>query len=264
MVRREVETGGRRRKSRGALTSRPEVERLLDAARAPASPRELAGEHAAVDLFARARLVNFATPEGNEMQVARSARTGLKAAVAAAGAVGLLSTGVAFAASGGHAPWSHAQAGSDSSTHAVDPTHPTGTPSDDASHSAGPNAHGFVGLCHAYLSGNKTTHGEALRSPAFTALVTAAGGADGVATYCETVTAAQPGTDPARPSHPAHPTHPAKPTQAASPTHPTHPAKPAEAASPTKPAHPTHPLKPTQADEPSQKPSKKPHPSTAG
>ena len=42
MVRRGVEAGGRRRKSRDALTSRPEIERLLDAASAPASPRELA------------------------------------------------------------------------------------------------------------------------------------------------------------------------------------------------------------------------------
>jgi hypothetical protein len=250
MVRRDVETVRRRRKSRDALTSRPEVGRLLDAASAPASPRELAGEHAAADLFHRARLVDFATLEGNEMRVARSARTGLKAAVAAAGAVGRLSTGVAVAASGGHAPWSNAQAGSDSSTHAVDPTHPSGAPSDDASDSTGPDAHGFVGLCHAYLSGNKTTHGKALESPAFTALVTAAGGVDGVTTYCGTVTAAQPGTDPAdHPSHPAHPTHPAKPTQAASPTHP---AKPTQAASPTHPAHPTHPAEPTQAVSPTK------------
>ena len=54
MVRRDVEAGGRRRKSRDALTSRPEIERLLDAARAPASPRELAGEQAAVAVFAAA------------------------------------------------------------------------------------------------------------------------------------------------------------------------------------------------------------------
>ena len=60
MVRRDVEAGGRRRKSRDALTSHPEIERLLRAASAPASPRELAGEHAAVDLFARARLVREA------------------------------------------------------------------------------------------------------------------------------------------------------------------------------------------------------------
>ena len=178
------------------------------------------------------------------MTVSRSARTGLKAAMAAAGAVGLLSTGVAFAASG-HAPWSAAPAASDASTHAVDPTHPTHPthstdPSDDPSDdsgTAGPDAHAFGGLCRAYEAGNKADHGRALQSPAFTALVTAAGGADNVATYCATV--------PHGPS--GHPTHPSKPTQAA---HPTHPGKPSEAASPTHPAQPTPPAKPSQAASP--------------
>jgi hypothetical protein len=56
-VRRDVEAGGCRRKSRDALTSRPWIERLLDAVRVSGRPRELAGEHAAVDLFARAHLL---------------------------------------------------------------------------------------------------------------------------------------------------------------------------------------------------------------
>src|SRR5215510_6731961 len=101
MARRDVEAGGRRRKSRDALTSRPETERLLNAASAPASPRELAGEHAAVDLFARARLARAAAAAEPP---SRSPRTGLKAAAASVAAVVAMSSGVAFAATG-HVPF---------------------------------------------------------------------------------------------------------------------------------------------------------------
>src|SRR4051794_31658272 len=146
MERRGLESRRRRRESRDALTSRPQIERLLDAARAPAGPNELAGEHAAANLFARARLVSSTTTPRDETNVKRSTRTGLKAAVAAAGAVGLLSTGAAFAASG-HAPWSDLSGAPASSTRAGDPrdasesghpTHATGAgdpssePSDDS------------------------------------------------------------------------------------------------------------------------------------
>src|SRR5215212_3258757 len=264
MERREVEAGGRRRKSRDALTSRPRIERLLDAAGAPAVPRELAGEHAAVDLFARARLMSSTTPPRDETSVTRSARTGLKAAVAAAAAVGLLSTGAAFAASG-HAPWSKPSAAPASSTQTTDtadpsdPTQPTDPgdpssgPSEDSSQNSsqgtGPNAHAFGGLCRAYTSGNKAEQGQALESPAFAALVAAAGGADNVATYCGTVTSGPSGS---------HPTHPAHPTQAVTPTHPTHPAHPTQGASPTHPAHPTQAATPTQ--KPTDKPSHTPDP----
>ena len=263
MERRDVEPGGRRRGSRDALTSRPHVERLLDAARAPASPGELAGEHAAVDLFARARLVSSTWPARDETSVTRSARTGLKAAVAAAAAVGFLSTGVAFAASG-HAPWSNLSGAPASSTRAADPSDraeptqashpgdPSSGPSDDASQSTGPNAHAFGGLCRAYSSGNKAEHGQALQSPAFTALVAAAGGADNVATYCGTVTSGPSGS---------HPTHPAHPTHAATPTHPTHPAHPTTGTTPTHPAHPAHPTRAATPTEQAQdRSSHTPHP----
>ena len=57
-VRRDVEAGDRRRKSRNALTLRPEIECLLKAMRKPVGSRELADERVAVDLFTRARLVS--------------------------------------------------------------------------------------------------------------------------------------------------------------------------------------------------------------
>jgi hypothetical protein len=199
------------------------------------------------------------------MPVTRSARTGVKAAVAAAGAVALLSTGVAFAATG-HSPLAGL---SGASTQAADPshpahpthptrpahpTHPAGGPSDDSSHATGPGTHAFKGLCTAYAAGNKAEHGKAWASPAFTALVTAAGGTDNVATFCATVSdpasteaADDEATDPAdvAPTHPAHPVKPTHPTHPAKPTHPTHPVKPTQ---PTHPTHPTHPTKPTKPE----------------
>jgi hypothetical protein len=48
------------------------------------------------------------------------------------------------------------------------------------------------GLCQAYSSGVADAHGKALDNPAFTALATAAGGADKVAAYCEARLAANP------------------------------------------------------------------------
>ena len=129
------------------------------------------------------------------------------------------------------------------------------------SHATGPNTHAFKGLCTAYAAGNKAEHGKAWASPAFTALVTAAGGTDNVATFCATVSdpvsdpasteaadddATEPAdvapTHPAKPTHPTHPVKPAHPTHPAKPTHPTHPVKPVH------PTHPTHPTKPTKPE----------------
>lgn len=54
----------------------------------------------------------------------------------------------------------------------------------DASH-----APSLVGLCHAYSSGNKAEHGKALDNPAFTVLITTAGGRDKVDAFCTTLLA---------------------------------------------------------------------------
>jgi hypothetical protein len=51
----------------------------------------------------------------------------------------------------------------------------------DASHAPSPS---LVGLCHAYSSGNKADHGKALDNPAFTVLITTAGGRDKVDAFC--------------------------------------------------------------------------------
>jgi hypothetical protein len=260
-VRRDVEAGGRRRKSRDALTSRPEVERLLIAASAPASPRELAGEHAAVELFHRAHRETTPSPRSDRVSPAPSARTGLKAALASAGAVALLSSGVAMAASG-HAPWSPgtaAHAGAARSSHAADPSHPadpthpahpSGRPSNGVSAENGPNVHAFGGLCRAYTSGNKSEHGKALESRAFRALITAAGGTDNVPAFCGTLTTGPSGSHSSHPTQPSHPSQPASPTHPVHPTHPSHPSHPTQGASPAHPTHPSHPSHPTQGSSP--------------
>ncbi|MEU0536970.1 hypothetical protein [Amycolatopsis tolypomycina] len=88
-----------------------------------------------------------------------------------------------------------------------------------------------MGLCHAYSAGDKTEHGKALESPAFTALITAAGDKAKVDGYCDVLLKAE-ATKPAHPTGaPAdpgnsdngkdHPT-PAHPTGAPS-THPSGP-----------------------------------------
>jgi hypothetical protein len=92
-------------------------------------------------------------------------------------------------------------------------------------------------LCHAYRAGAKAEHGKALESPAFTALVTAAGGKSEVDGYCEGLTEASPpshatGSSAAHPSagrpdkgkdHPTGrpDTHPAGPPKSHPPGRPT-------------------------------------------
>jgi hypothetical protein len=202
----------------------------------------------------------------------RTAHTGLKAALASAAAVALLSTGAAFAASG-HAPWARTPAAATAATsdHAM-PSHPVlpshSVPTDDPSEGAGdtgdgPDAHALWGLCTAYQAGAKADHGAALSSPAFVALAQAAGGADHVADFCATLP--KPGSDRAHPTHPAHPSDgatPTRPTQAASPTHPASPSHPAPT-HPSSPDHPdssSHPVSSSHPTAPASHPSAHTHP----
>lgn len=255
--------GARSRTHRGALTSRPRVERLLDAARAPASPRELAREDAAVDFFHRARLARDVPITA---ATSRSARTGLKAAGAAVAAVFAMSSGVSFAATG-HVPFAG------SLQHVVEQVTGRGAAVDAGSRSGdhatsghddsptGPRAQALPALCHAYQRGHQDGHGQALQTWPFQMLVSAAGGPDQVATYCASLPTRGlvPGSDHTRPPRPSHPTQgPTQPTGAPS-THPTKPADPTTPAQPTQPAIPTTPTLPTNSPHPT--PTPKPHPS---
>src|SRR4051794_22187704 len=118
---RKSSASGRRMPTSGPAVPSPRVDRLLDSLRAPATSRELAREDHAVADFHHARLDTSPT-RSHEMS---PARTGLKAALASAAAVALLSTGAAFAASG-HAPWAHAPVSvAGASADHSKPTHPT-------------------------------------------------------------------------------------------------------------------------------------------
>jgi hypothetical protein len=235
----------------GGRSAPPRVDRLLESARAPGTSRELASEDDAARLFHRAHLERVHTTREESFISKPSARAGVKAAVASAGVVALMSTGVAFAASG-HAPWSGAAAHRPTAipSHSHPTAHPSQTAGGDASESADtsapdsgpsatPDAHAYPGLCRAYAAGQKTHHGNSLSSPAFAALVAAAGGPDAVPGFCASLA-----PQPSHPTHPTHPTHPAMPSQAA--THPvgptTHPVAPTTHAVPTHPtAAPSHP-----------------------
>src|SRR3954449_5624918 len=166
---------------RGTPTN-PQVDRLLDAARATGTPRELAHEDETVMLFHRARPTRAAAG-GAETEAARPTRRGLQALVATGGVVAVMSSGIAFAASG-HAPWSHSPAPSASAArHGTVTSHDSPSSPDSTAPSSGAptehaaRTHGLRGLCHAYAAGNKAEQGRALASPAFAGLVAAAGGA---------------------------------------------------------------------------------------
>jgi hypothetical protein len=125
----------------------------------------------------------------------------LKAAAIAALAVG--AGGVALAASNGALPGPFG--GHTSSTASPGPG---GSQGPDNGHGNAAPSPSMVGLCQAFRAGAGSEHGKALDSPAFQALITAAGGKDKVDAFCSDIL----GT-PAPTGHPAgagddHPTGP--------------------------------------------------------
>ncbi|MEV4639694.1 hypothetical protein AB0J80_20285 [Actinoplanes sp. NPDC049548] len=202
---------------------------LLDAAKAPASPRELAGERAAVAAFVAAyRDAERTSPAGG-----RRARISLPARAAvvkvAAGLAVLAGGGVALAAETGHLPagaqhQAHrlfsavgvpAPAPRTSSAHPAHRTSATPSPTVSArpapgsSATSGPAAAppGVRGLCKAWAA-QQEPHGKAMKAASRKALAAAAGGADRVADFC----AAQLGTPSTTPAPGAKPGHTGKPT----------------------------------------------------
>ncbi|HTI23451.1 MAG TPA: hypothetical protein VL652_20820 [Kutzneria sp.] len=166
---------------------------LLAVAAAPAKDSELAGEHAAVAAFRAARLTTAAQPQRPLLAKLLSAKLAAVVAVLAV-AIG----GVATAAVIGYLPGplggnSHVapSRSSDPTPSAVAPpptTHPTTTEHRDdngaAATSSGTPSPSLTGLCNAFTAGAGSDHGKALDNPAFSALITAAGGRDQVDAYC--------------------------------------------------------------------------------
>ncbi|MFI7677984.1 hypothetical protein [Actinophytocola sp. NPDC049390] len=156
---------------------------VLRAAAAPAHVGELAGESAAVAAFREA--ANAPAPHRSVFRRSVAKALTIKAVlvVAVAG-----STGVVLAASEGAlpVPWSNVPADAPGTTTPV-PNAPIGRVSDDRPSPATPDP-AIVGLCEAYTAGED----KDLDTPAFQALVDAAGGEDEVAEYCEIVETTAP------------------------------------------------------------------------
>jgi hypothetical protein len=172
----------------GHPTARRDSRRLaerLSAASAVAFPGELAGEHAAVAAFLAAAEMSF-TPQSGRRSMIKSTLVAklltLKAAAVALAAVS--AGGVALAASTGVLPNPLNQAPENPGHSVSAPAHSNATPSPS-----------LVGLCTAYLAGAGKDHGKALENPAFGALITAAGGAENVDSYCADLGVTEPGAD---------------------------------------------------------------------
>lgn len=182
------------------------VASVLRAAAAPAHREELAGEDAAVAAFRTAEVAAAPRRTSAFRSVLAKVVT-VKAAIVLAAAA---STGIVLAATGGAlpVPWSDSPADPPVTTTTGDtatttttttrvPNPPAGGTSDGRQPPATPDP-SIVGLCRAYAA--PENKGEGLDSPAFHALVEAAGGKNEVAEYCDDVEAAAPGTpeDPAK------------------------------------------------------------------
>lgn len=119
----------------------------------------------------------------------------VKAATVAALVVG--TGGVALAASTGALP--NPLNNHPTPAASAGPSHPGGRPeASDHPGNADPSP-SLLGLCHAYTAGAGSDHGKALDSPAFQALLTAAGGKPNVDEFCTKLLAtasAQPGETP--------------------------------------------------------------------
>jgi len=159
---------------------------MLAAAAAPAHPGELAGRRATAEAY-RAHLAAVALPGRRSMlKTALAKALTVKAAAIAAVAVG---GGVALAATTGVLPNPlNGSSGQPSASHSPKADHSPG-----AKGSPSPN---LEGLCKAYAAKPEGERGKALESPAFQALLTAAGGQDKVTEYC---TALLPSTKPSTP-----------------------------------------------------------------
>jgi len=216
---------------------------LLAAAAAPARAAELAGEQAALVAFRLARLAPATEPRRQSMiQTALAKLLTVKVAAATIGITAL--SGVALAAGTGTLPTdldkapkahpSQSQSSEAQANGAGGPKSPKPTPASKGNENDpnGTPSPSMVGLCKAYQAKAGAEQGKSLESPAFTALVTAAGSKDKVAAYCTVALAVTASESPK-----AHAT--VKPSdkpdpQASTPVEPgTKPEKPAPSVSPT-------------------------------
>jgi hypothetical protein len=204
---------------------------LLAAAASPAAAGELVGEYAAVAAFRVAQLppaphrrsqmskptlVRSITTKLVATAAFAAAATGGVALAAASGSPSLPSTQAAV--DGSDAPSAAVSTGSDVPTGSDLPTgsdvpgdpsssesetapDPTDSSEVDDPTSSDTPTPSLFGLCTAYQAGVANGHGKNMSNPAFSVLVSAAGGVDNVGTYCTDM------VGPAR-THPSHPGSP--------------------------------------------------------
>jgi hypothetical protein len=175
------------------------AQRLADRlamASAAAFPGELAGEDAAAAAFRAAASADLAPQPGRRRMFKTAVLAKLLTLKAAAIAVAAVSLGgVALAATTGVLPNPLAPQNPGHSTDAPGRQGSPATPSPS-----------LVGLCTAYLAGAGADHGKALESPAFSALITAAGGNDKVDAYCTGIGVTTPGSGHESGEATTHPT----------------------------------------------------------
>jgi hypothetical protein len=174
--------------SAGGLDGNDPLLGRLAAAAAPPFPYEFAGEREALAGFrVAAHLDPSLRPRRPSM--IKTALAKLLTLKAAAVLAGVSAGGVALAASTGALPnpLDHNPFGTSASAE------PTGKPSAGPGGANGSPSPSLVGLCHAYLAGAGADHGKALDSPAFTVLITTAGGKEKVDVYCTNLLAGPSG-----------------------------------------------------------------------
>jgi len=203
--------GGSASGSASQLADHYALASLLAFAATPEPDRELAGEAEAVTAFRRAHLSPAPQPRRPSMSA-----TKLLVAKAVIAAVGVSGGGVALAAATGHLP-ANLTGKPAAASSAADATHTPAASGQSASHPAASPSPSLRGLCQAFTAQVSSSPGKALDNPAFTALITAAGGKDSVTAFCTSLLATQPGNAPS--SHPAGKPS-SLPTQANT-THPT-------------------------------------------
>ncbi|WP_143162689.1 hypothetical protein [Couchioplanes caeruleus] len=218
---------------------------LLDAAKAPASPRELAGERAAVAAIVAAYRDAETTslPRGRRrVRISPPVRTA--AVKVAAGVAVLAGGGVALAAETGHLPAGAQQqahrlfsavgvpapAPETTSARPPSPALPAPSPQTSARSAPGPSPTGgpasadpaVPGLCRSWAA-QQEPHGKAMNAASRRDLIAAAGGEDRIADLCA-AQAGAPSTTPApeevpgdkpddgKPDHTGKPAQPGKPT----------------------------------------------------
>jgi hypothetical protein len=244
-------TGVRATTDTNADTTTAVLAMVLRAAAAPARPDELTGERAALAAYSNPAQLG-PVPESRRLSMLKSTLAKALTVKAALVIAALGASGVALAASAGAlpTPWSGPPATppATSRSHtppAAPPVTPTGRPSDAGKPSGTGTPAGatpdpsLAGLCQAYTAQVGENPGKALESPAFAALITAAGGRDEVPAYCDALAEDHPTGKPSDlPTPTEHGNAPS--------THPTPSNRPSTPGSPARAADPSGGTPPKQ------------------